>query len=241
MNGGERILVIKFSALGDMILAFPAFARIRAAHPDARIILLTTPPFADLARRSPWFDAVETDGRPRGLPGWLALLRRLRRARYARVYDLQTNDRTNLIFQALRPAAPAWSGVAWGCALPHRNPGRMRLHSLERHAEQLRDAGIWPDAPLAPLSAPPPDVAWMTPDMPRRSAATRIWRALKLLTPTARAFPTWAAPARRSIRDGMPTTENGKWIRYRSTASVPRRASDPSSALWNDRADRRVG
>lgn len=156
-----RILVIKFSALGDMILAFPAFARIRSAHRDARITLLTTPPFADLARASPYFDAVETDGRPRGLSGWLAMVSRLRKARYTCVYDLQTNDRTNLIFQALRPYPPVWSGVAAGCALPQRNPNRLAMHSLERHADQLGDAGIWPDAPTTPLSAPPPDVSWM--------------------------------------------------------------------------------
>ena len=156
-----RILVIKLSALGDMILAFPAFAQIRAAHPGARITLLTTPPFADLTRLSPYFDRVETDGRPDGVGGWLKLVSRLRLARYQRVYDLQTNDRTNLIFQALRPFPPAWSGVAAGCALPHRNPDRLKMHSLERHADQLRDAGIWPDAPVAPLSAPPPDISWM--------------------------------------------------------------------------------
>ena len=156
-----RILVIKLSALGDMILAFPALARIRAAHPDAHITLLTTPPFCDLARRSPYFDKVETDGRPERMGGWLRLVSRLRSARYQRVYDLQANDRTGLVFQALRPFPPAWSGTAAGCALPHRNPDRSTMHSLERHADQLRDAGIWPDAPVTPLSAPPPDVAWM--------------------------------------------------------------------------------
>lgn len=173
MNGVQRILVIKLSALGDMILGLPACARIRAAHPEASITLLTTPPFLALARACPYFDTVETDGRPRDLRGWLALVRRLRGARYVRVYDLQTNDRTNLIFQALRPFPPAWSGTAFGCALPHRNPGRMRLHSLERHAEQLRDAGIWPNAPVTTLSAPPPDVSWMTPGVPPRTGEER--------------------------------------------------------------------
>lgn len=155
-----RILVIKLSALGDMVLACPAFARIRAAHPGAHITLLTTPPFEAFARASPYFDAVETDGRPERASGWLALIRRLRRARFERIYDLQTNDRTNLIFQALRPRPPIWSGVASGCALPHRNPARMAMHSLERHAEQLEDAGIWPDAPTRVGTAPAPDLAW---------------------------------------------------------------------------------
>lgn len=161
MSEKARILVIKLSALGDVIQAFPAFDRIRAAHPNADITLLTTAPYADLAAAGPWFDAVEADGRPNSLAGTLNLIGRLRRRRFDVVYDLQGNDRTNALFQALRPFPPRWSGVALGCALPHRNPNRRRMHTLERHAEQLRDAGIWPDAPTAPGVAPAPDVSWM--------------------------------------------------------------------------------
>jgi ADP-heptose:LPS heptosyltransferase len=161
MKPVKSVLVIKLSALGDFVMAFPAFARIRAAHPDARITLLTTPPFETLARISPYFDAVETDGRPNGPGEWLALIGRLRKARYDRVYDLQTNERTNLIFQALRPGPPAWSGTASGAALRHRNPARAAMHPLERHAQQLEAAGVWPNAPTRPLSAPPPDISWI--------------------------------------------------------------------------------
>lgn len=161
MSAPARVLVIKLSALGDVIQAFPAFDRIRAAHPGAHLVLLTTAAYADLAAAGPWFDAVEGDGRPASVAGALSLIRRLRRSRYDVVYDLQGNDRTNALFQALRPFPPRWSGVAFGCALRHRNPDRMRMHTLERQAEQLRDAGVWPDAPTAPGTAAAPDVSWM--------------------------------------------------------------------------------
>lgn len=144
------ILVIKFSALGDMVMAFPAFARIRAAHPNAPITLLTTPPFEALAKASPYFDRVWIDGRPDGALGWLRLVARIRRARFARVYDLQGNDRTRLLLEAVWPFRPIWSGS-----------GPADIHPLERHARQLQQAGIWPDAPTAPMSAPPPDVSWL--------------------------------------------------------------------------------
>ena len=62
-----RILVIKLGALGDFAQAFGPFAAIRAHHPGAEITLLTTPPFAPLARQAPWFDQVWENGRPRGL------------------------------------------------------------------------------------------------------------------------------------------------------------------------------
>jgi ADP-heptose:LPS heptosyltransferase len=206
------ILVIKLSALGDFIQAFGAFARIRGAHPRARITLLTTPPFETLAAASPYFDAVETDGRPASLAGALALIARLRRRRPARVYDLQGNDRTNLLFQALRPYPPLWSGVALGCGLPHANPGRMRMHTLERHAEQLAAAGIWPDAPVRPGTAPAPDVGWLR-ALPGRLPAEVLaeTRPLAVLVPgaaprrPAKRWPTerFAELARRLDRKGF--------------------------------------
>ncbi|HEY5106713.1 MAG TPA: glycosyltransferase family 9 protein [Caulobacteraceae bacterium] len=157
----KKVLVIKLSAVGDFVLAFPAFERIRTAHPEAKITLLTTPPFEALARSSPFFDRVETDGRPRSAGGWLMLISRLRTSNYDRIYDLQNSGRTKLYFHALRPFPPAWSGTAAGCALPHRNRNRAKMHALERQAEQLEAAGIWPEAPTRPLSAPPPDISWI--------------------------------------------------------------------------------
>lgn len=156
-----RILVIKLGALGDVIVAMPALERIRAAHPDAEITLLTTPPYRVLLEACPWVDRVETDGRPTGFAAYLALVRRLRRARYRRVYDLQTTGRTNLLHLLLQPFAPEWSGIAPFASHPHRNPDRDRMHALEQKAEQMLQAGVWPDAATAPGAATPPDLSWM--------------------------------------------------------------------------------
>ncbi len=149
----KKVLVIKLGALGDFVLALAAMKKIREAHPRAKITLLTTPPFEALAKLSPYFNTVETDGRPSDFGDLTALLGRLRKARYDRVYDLQTNSRTNWYFQALRPFAPQWSGIAAGCSLPQRGKARYHMHTLERHADQLKQAGIWPDAPAEPGGA----------------------------------------------------------------------------------------
>ena len=157
----QRILVIKLSALGDFVLALAAMKKIRQAHPKAHITLLTTPPFEALAKASPYFNAVFTDGRPEGFTQWMILRRRLRAANFTRVYDLQTSNHTNRIFQLLRPNPPAWSGIAFGCSLPHKNPLRNQMHTLERQADQLMYAGIWPDAPTEAGTAPGPDLSWV--------------------------------------------------------------------------------
>ena len=174
-----RVLVIKLGALGDVVLAFAAMRRIREAHPHAEITALTTPAYGSLIAASPYVDQVETDGRPHGVTATLAMLRRLRRARYDRVYDLQTSSRSDACFQALRPHPPPWSGTAPGCALPHRNPDRDRMHTLERQADQLREAGIWPEPPTRPGSAPPPNVSWLVdPQTPARLGLSRPYALL---------------------------------------------------------------
>jgi len=157
----NRVLVLKFGALGDFVLALAAMKRIRLAHPKAKITLLTTPPFEALAKASPYVNSVEIDGRPEGLGEWLSMISRLRAARYDRVYDLQTSSRSSLIFQLLRPFPPPWSGIALGCAYRQRDPARETMHTLERQADQLRIAGIWPDAPTGLDTAPPPDLSWI--------------------------------------------------------------------------------
>ncbi|MDP6954297.1 MAG: glycosyltransferase family 9 protein, partial [Alphaproteobacteria bacterium] len=152
----ERILVIKLGALGDWVLATGPFAAIRAHHPGAEITLLTAPAFAGWGEACGWFDRVWRDERPGWTrPGaWLAMRRRLADAGFARVYDLQTSDRSSLYFRLFpRRARPEWSGIAAGCSHPHANPARDAMHTLDRQAEQLAMAGI--------TVVPPPSLDWL--------------------------------------------------------------------------------
>jgi ADP-heptose:LPS heptosyltransferase len=181
----SRVLVIKLGGVGEMVLAFPAFERIRHAHPRAKITLLTTRPYAQLATSSPFFNAVDPDGAAKDPASWAALILRIRRGRFDRVYDLQNDASTALILQGLRPNPPDWSGAALGASLPLKHRDRNRMHPLERQAAQLEDAGIWPDAPTRPLSAAPPDISWILARsaQPRSISVAAGHRALVLLAP----------------------------------------------------------
>jgi ADP-heptose:LPS heptosyltransferase len=208
----KKILVIKLGALGDFVQALAAMKHIREAHPDAHITLLTTSPFEALARASPYFNAVEPDGRSAGIGETLSMISRLRAAQYDRVYDLQTSSRSNLYFQLLRPFPPEWSGVAVGASLPHRNRDRGKMHTLERQAEQLQEAGIWPDAPLTPGSAPPADLSWIIKKTgaarPMSSAGTA--RPYALLVPGASAHrPEKRWPVERFAELGQHLRDRG--------------------------------
>lgn len=160
-----RILVIKLGALGDFAQAFGPFAAIRAHHPGAEITLLTTPPFAPLARQAPWFDQVWDNGRPRGLAALWALARQLRAARFTRVYDLQTSDRSSR-YRWLVGRVVEWSGIAAGASHPHANPRRDFMHTVERQREQLQMAGI--------SHFPAPELAWLDADITRFALPERF-------------------------------------------------------------------
>lgn len=157
------ILVIKLGALGDFVQALGPFAAIRRRHVGDRITLLTTPPFADLARATGYFDRVDSSGRPRTIDigGWFHLARLLNSG-FVRVYDLQTSDRSSFYrslmgFPFSRP--PEWSGIAVGASHRHADPKRDFMHTIERQRDQLARAGIR-DVLL-------PEVSWATADVAR--------------------------------------------------------------------------
>ena len=141
----KNILIIKHGALGDFILSFGPFKSIRQHHPNDHLSLLTTSVFADFAYESNYFNEIIIDNRPSftKLKSVYKLGIFLRRKNFSRVYDLQTSDRTNFYYNFFRMKNYVeWSGVALGCSHPDRNPDRNKIHTIERHKQQLAEMGI---------------------------------------------------------------------------------------------------
>jgi ADP-heptose:LPS heptosyltransferase len=163
----ERILVIRLSALGDIVLCFQAFYEIRAAHPKAHIALLTMPAFESFARFMPWFDEVLIDERAPvwRLDAWWKLAATVRSFHPTLVYDLQGKRRQNILYALTGgPCAREWSGAAPFCKFRRIDPAPTDIHFTDFVADQLRRAGVpaaqvpdlsWLDAPLDDLKPPP--------------------------------------------------------------------------------------
>jgi ADP-heptose:LPS heptosyltransferase len=153
----ERILVIRFGALGDLAMCRQAFADIRTAHKDAEIALLTTPPFAAFTRRMPWFDQIIAAERASGwrIDKWASLIAQLQSFGPRRVYDLQGKFRQSVMFWLMGGPVwgPEWSGAAPGCSHPRLWPPAPGMHFVDFLAAQLRRADV-------PASAPA-DMAWL--------------------------------------------------------------------------------
>ncbi len=61
----RRILVIRLSSLGDVVLTLPIYKRLRATYPDAHIAALVKDAFADVLRNEPSINEVITLGKGR--------------------------------------------------------------------------------------------------------------------------------------------------------------------------------
>jgi ADP-heptose:LPS heptosyltransferase len=183
------VLVVKLGAFGNIILSLAAFAAIRLHHAGQRISVLTSAAYSEWLGTFPYFDQVLVDPRPaRWDPARVGALRRmLMDGDFSRVYDLQTSTRSSRYFSLFPPRQrPEWSGIAFGCSLPDRDPKRNRLHDTIRQQGQLRQAGIsvFPPADLswctgnAERFGLPPDIALLVPGSSPHRPAKR-WPAAR--------------------------------------------------------------
>ncbi len=157
----KKYLIIKHGALGDFILATGPMAAIRLRHPKSHIVLLTTKPYKELAQMCPFVDEVWIDERAPliSVERWWPLLKKIRRAKFKMIYDLQTSSRTNWYFRLLGRKKPLWSGIIDWCSHPHKNILRTKMHTIDRQKEQLMLTGI--------KNVPSPDISWLKSDISR--------------------------------------------------------------------------
>jgi len=151
----RSILVIKLSALGDVVQTSGAIRDIREHHPHDRITVLTTPPYRRFMEKCPWVDDVLIDRRPSllNLPGILKLRKDLRAGLFDRVYDLQQRRRTRLYRRWFLPAVE-WCGDVKG-GMVYLKQDEVKTFAQDRLARMLKLAGIVPRHTLKN------DASWM--------------------------------------------------------------------------------
>ena len=103
-ESAPRVLLVRFSSIGDILLTTPLIRALRARHPGARIDALTKPGFAPLLSDNPHLSAVLFPEPDESLG---ALAARLRGAHYTHRLDLHGSLRS----RALRFLLPGhWRG-----------------------------------------------------------------------------------------------------------------------------------
>jgi lipopolysaccharide heptosyltransferase II len=94
----SNILIIKLTAIGDVVLSTAAFKAIRHKYPNARIYCLTSPQAASVIETRPHINEVIVfDYQANGLKGLLHKAQELRRHHFDKVIDLQNNRVSHLL------------------------------------------------------------------------------------------------------------------------------------------------
>lgn len=93
-----KILVIKLSALGDVILSIPAFAALRKDFPQAHIAALVASPFKPILQNCPYINEIITMPlKNKGYKEIWKLSHLLRKLNFDVVIDLQNNRKSHIL------------------------------------------------------------------------------------------------------------------------------------------------
>jgi heptosyltransferase-2 len=132
----EKVLIIRFSSMGDVILALPVASAVKHSNPEVTVDFLTRKEYAQLFDQFPAVDtayAFEGNTRP--------LLKELKKRKYDTVIDLQKNPRSIIVTASINPKTVV--------SYPKR---RFRRELIIRRPKIHLNVGHTVDAYLAALS-----------------------------------------------------------------------------------------
>ncbi|MBF0485683.1 MAG: lipopolysaccharide heptosyltransferase II [Candidatus Omnitrophica bacterium] len=108
LKASTNILVVKLSAVGDIILITASLKALRERFPDAKISCLVGREGASLLSGCPYINDVivyDYKAKHKGIKGFLKILKKLRHHRFDKVIDFQNNNRTHLLTFLCMPRA----------------------------------------------------------------------------------------------------------------------------------------
>ncbi|MBI5815164.1 MAG: lipopolysaccharide heptosyltransferase I [Nitrospinae bacterium] len=201
LKNGARILVIKLSAMGDVVHTFPVVAAVKKARPDISLDWVVAEGYRELVGLSRHVDNVILFKRKEWgsfwKPGVLSqisgFLRNVREKEYDAVVDLQGLLRSGLITAAARsPLKIGFDYAREGATLFYnrkigRPPGQV--HAIERYLGALKEIGIpFQGGPDYGISVPQRETLWAETVTPKEPFAvvnpnarwkTKRWSAEK--------------------------------------------------------------
>ena len=97
MNAAKKILIIRFSSIGDILLATPFIRQTRMAFPDATIDFVVKQRFSELVRFNPHINHIYSFNEEEGLAGLLEIRKQIQHQKYHYIFDLHNNLRSHIV------------------------------------------------------------------------------------------------------------------------------------------------
>ena len=142
----SNILIIKHGSLGDIAQASGAIQDIYENHKNHNIYMMTSKPYVDLYKKSPFITDVILDKRLSrfNLIYIYLLMRKIKKLKFVKVFDLQNSSRTSFYKKVLFPNSNYNSWSSSQTTLPTNTTKEEfdKLSVLERFDHQLKTSGL---------------------------------------------------------------------------------------------------
>ena len=142
----SNILIIKHGSLGDIAQASGAIQDIFENHDNDQIYLLTTKPYLDLFKKSPYIHDVILDKRLSrfNLIYLYSLMKSIKKLNFQKVFDLQNSSRTKFYQRILFPNSNLnkWSSSDTTLPTDKTKEEFDKSPVLDRFEHQLKQSGI---------------------------------------------------------------------------------------------------
>ncbi len=136
-----RILLIRLSSLGDIVLTTPAIRAVRANFPNAHIAILVAKQSADILRENPYLNEIITFDRlakNKNTGEMWRIIHLLRERKFTLAIDFQRKFRTEILMYF----SGATERVGKGKLCTVRVPEQGNKHATEHYFDILHAAGI---------------------------------------------------------------------------------------------------
>ncbi len=142
----SNILIIKHGSLGDIAQASGAIQDISDNHPNDDLYILSTKPYYDLLKKNPNITDVILDKRLSrfNLIYLYLLMRKIKKYKFIKVYDLQNSKRTSFYKKVLFPKAMSdiWSSTETTLPKGTSKTDFDKDSVLKRFEHQLTISGV---------------------------------------------------------------------------------------------------
>ncbi len=143
----KKILIIKWSAMGDCVIASALLDEIREYFPQASIALNVLPPWQMLFENDTRIDTlVNFRMRKVGIKPYFTWLNHLRTTRYDLILDFQTNDKTKILLSIAKLLGFGGryraGNAKWGKLYDFYPDNSAKIHAYHRHTGALAKLGL---------------------------------------------------------------------------------------------------
>lgn len=148
MNPPEKILIIRFSSLGDIVLTTPVIKSLKQKFPQSKIFFLTKSRYLDVLKSdSNIFSLIQFDPkeRHRGISGFFQLVKELKTLNLDLVVDLHANLRSFFIRHLLPAKIKIKYNKRWLARflLVHFKFLKIKsTHTIDSYLEVLKKIGV---------------------------------------------------------------------------------------------------